>query len=257
MIQAFRFRPLQGVKGFLALALIVMSACKDRAGSDGPMPQPTKSTPPGFSVDTGAAPSPEQSALDEDNWSDAKVKQLKARLPRFATTELLVPVALLPHSQIAHMTLCIETPITAATKDLSTRFLSHKWSKLDFPTLQHKDKRKIFNAESPPFRVNALLAPGGIKGCSKGDKQTKAYLTFTLLKAPDKNKKPAAKPTKALDKKDAGAPTKLQTKSDGGGLISTKHLRAKAIEAQFRPVAGQKEAPRDGGISGRVPPRTR
>ncbi len=251
----------------LLAAAVFLGACKDRVGSDGPMPQATKAPPTGFSVDTGAPPTPEQSPVTK-GWSDAKLKLLKTKLPKIKNSSVLVALARLDHSELAHMTICVRQPVATAVAEMSSGFVASRWSKLDFPTLQHKDKRKIFNAENAPFRVTALLSPGQGKGCDKKNKQTKAYLTFRLLdpekKLETKNQADKTSGKKTLDKtSDKTQPDKKSNKnpsstaSNDGGLGPVKYSTKKSYRSINALRGPTQKKPRDGGIVGRSPPRTK
>lgn len=177
-------------------------SCKQSDDNAGPMPQPTKEPPPGFTVDTAKrvliAKDAGSSEADTKGGSSERagrpslsaeaLKGLKRSLPAMEHTNVLKALKVTPHSRVARMTLCVDKSVAETTSLFLRAYKRKKWTEITVHTPPHDDKRRSFTGNSKRFRMNGNTSQGDFESCKKSLKQTRVSLSFQERQPPAKTK---------------------------------------------------------------------
>ncbi len=185
------------------------------------MPVPTKARPEGFpDVDTGARPQlkelPKAEVLDGGPAPSTKARPaltasevvaLGQTLPTLRGELVLKALAVVPHSRVATMTICIPLPLEEATAQAAKGYRDNSWEAVRITTPPKYLERRRLSANSERYRMTATAQGGDTIGCPAADTHTKISLRFQ-----ERTPAPAATPSYKLETQ---VPTKKVTPRQG------------------------------------------
>ena len=168
-------------------------ACKADTSLDGPLPQPTKEPPQGFTIDTGKLRALKESG-SEALFSVEQLATLRAKLPVLKGAKIIKPLRTVPKSRLAQYVICNPGPVEETTSKLTSALRAANWQEVSIHTPKHSPGRRTLVGNGAGFRLQGLVLQGDYQDCPQKAGDTQITLTFHELKEGSLNVTPPQPP---------------------------------------------------------------